>query len=206
MLSWGLMESLIDGFIEELLHLDDSPNEIGDVIVGNMEIRGKISTLKGLSAIRQKSYRHFAPDWLDTMIKILDYIDGDLRPSRNLVVHAEWFTLGRKSPTLVTKKTKILRPQAFIRILETRQSKLMRLTQVRAISHRILEAQFDLFHLFCYAMRPYPPDVGEDGKPMPILTLRRYLRAVGHTLRVVKIAPEKKRTKPHRPKKPPPKS
>lgn len=198
-MSWGLIEGVLDEFVQELMHLDDL--QFADVIVGNMDLRSKITALKGLASLRIALHRHLDPDWLEAMIKLLDHIDNELRPKRNLVAHGEWFDWGKKSNQLLTKKTKILRPQAFMRTLETRQNNRMRLPRIRAISNKILDAWFDLLHLLWYSTRPYPRQFDEDGKEYPILTLRRYLREVGHTLRAVSISPKKSRTNARRPKK-----
>ena len=199
-MQWAALEDLIDSFIAELLHLEEE-DPLSDVIAGNIEFRSKISALKGLAAVRAERHAHLAPDWLSAMISILDHVDNDLRPARNLIVHAHWFKSRGVSPRLVTKKTKIIRPQAFLRKLETRQVKVMRLTQIRALSHKTMDVWFDMLHMFWYSMRPYPSGFFEDGSPMPTLTLQRYLREVGHTLRAVRIAPEKKRTSARHPTK-----
>lgn len=204
-MQWGMIEDILDDFIQELSSIDD--DQLGDVIAGNMDIRSKLSCIKGLASIRSSAQSHIDSVWLDAMVQVLDFIDNELRPKRNLIVHAHWFMPTKTRASAITKKTKLLRPQAFQRVLETRQSTPLKITEMRKLCHTMLDVWFDLLHLFWYSMRPFPPDVDEHGKKVPLLTLRRYLQAVGYTLRAARIAPEPKRQiarQPSQPKKPSP--
>lgn len=192
-MNWATVDSGLDDLLVELACLDDE--QTAQVFCGNLEFRSKIQTIKGLAFLHHAQHPHIADDWLSTTHKLLDYLDNELRPQRNLIAHAHWYApYDRKSPALVTKKTKLLKPQAFQLNLETMQTKSFTHAQLRGLSERILDFWFDLMHVCWYGQRPFPPRLDENGLELPQLSFQLYLREVGHRIRAVDAFPRAKRT------------
>jgi hypothetical protein len=183
-MEWAAIDDQLDQFIAELGHIDDKA--IADILCGNIELRGKIQITKGLSFVRKRS-----DDWLSAIVKVLDHIDNELRPKRNLFAHAHWFHFKRRSgaPTLITKRTKLTKPQSFKLLeLETRQMHDYNLSDLRKFRSQLTYAWVDLMFLFWYAMREdnYPADNSEE-QP---LSFQQYLQAVGYKIRSIRATPK----------------
>jgi hypothetical protein len=183
-MDWAMIDHQLDQFIVELGRVDDG--QVADIICGNVEFRSKIQIVKGLSFVRRPS-----EEWLSTIIRILDHIDNDLRPKRNLFAHAHWFSLNRRSKTqtLVTKKTKLVKPQSFkMTELETRQSHAYKISDLRKFRTHLLHVFVDLMFLFWYAMRE--EEISPDNQAEPPLSLQQYLRGVGYKIRSIRATPK----------------
>ncbi len=195
-LSWAKLEWVLDILLVVLVGLHEGKSE--EVICGNLELRAKIATIRGLAFIRHEDNHWLSIDWLNSTIELIDYIDHKLRDQRNLFIHAQWQRWSRKSVIAHTKKTKIMKPQSFKRILETDQFRPFQLRQLRRFSENVFDTVVDIYYISVYAMRCEANCYEE--RPPPKLSFQQYLRAEGHTLRAVRIPPKRKRRDALRPK------
>jgi hypothetical protein len=143
-MAWGRLEHHLDEWIAEIAMLDGQ--QVSEAITGNLDIRGKIQVIKALAFIYSPS-----PDWRDIVISTLDKIDNDLRVRRNTYIHAGWYTPKGKL-RIVTKKTKLLRPQSFQLLLETTQKLPVRVYELRRLNADLMYLIADLHFMLWYFM------------------------------------------------------
>ncbi|MDP3411226.1 hypothetical protein [Bosea sp. (in: a-proteobacteria)] len=167
-MDWSVLERVVGDLIAQLTPLPDG--DIKNVIVGNADIRDRLQMAKGLAFIRS-----FDDDWLDDVLFLLDFVDNDLRPKRNQAIHSEWFRGSRLRRRSL--KTKITKPQAFMRELETEKTENVKLSELRKLNSIIKDTTFAFFPLVFYMM-------GEDEDlidPLssPTISYKQYLRWAG---------------------------
>jgi hypothetical protein len=126
-INWGVIESMVDDFIKELARLDEK--DVSNAILGNADLRGKISMAKALAFVRRPT-----DDWFDAATKTLDRIDNDIRVRRNQFVHARWMQPKRRS-------------------LIRRSRKTTKLREVRRLAKDMQDAVMDPFMLFVFIIR-----------------------------------------------------
>jgi hypothetical protein len=136
-IEWGRLEQSLSQFIELL-----APLEKGNValsITAPIDIRDKIQIIKALAYLR-KPY----DEWYDKMAIMLDYIDNNLRPRRNRVIHDGWF---RPQGRLIRRmhQIKFERPQAFQLVLRTETDIPVKLSEVRALAIELSDLFFIIF-------------------------------------------------------------
>jgi hypothetical protein len=185
-MNWAMIDDVLDAFIAELVHIGER-DPIADILTGNIEFRSKIQIIKGLAFIRCNS-----EEWQSIVVRLLDHIDNELRPKRNLFAHAHWFHMKKKSntATIVTKKTKLIKPQAFKLDLETRQTQDFKLSDLRKFRTHLNYVFIDLLLCYFYIMRE-DDSVGQIEEHT--LSFRQYLRAVGYKIRSICVTPKQKR-------------
>jgi len=166
---WATLESAIGDLNSHLMGLEGRSAN-ADILNGNMDIRAKIGTAKGLAFLY-----HFDKDWLHTTLTLLDHVDNYLRPRRNEITHSQWF-LPRGRILRVTQKTKIVRPQSFSLALETKQETPVRLTDLRQLRHDIQETWTAFLPVIFYTM---DGDRLLDPSSSPTISWQRYLRVAG---------------------------
>lgn len=128
-MEWGRLEHSLTEFIDLL-----TPLEAGDVsrsITVGMDVRAKVQTIRALSYLRKPSDK-----WFENMTLYLDYIDNDLRPRRNRIIHDTWYVpSGRLSRT--TRQIKFQRPQAFQLVLKTETIVPVKLAELRKMKKEL---------------------------------------------------------------------
>src|SRR5437868_5536297 len=82
-IGWGQLEESINGLFAILVPLQN--DEAGQAIVGNVDLRSKMKMISALAFIRKPNI-----EWFEVVTDALDYIDNDLRPRRNRVIHDVW--------------------------------------------------------------------------------------------------------------------
>lgn len=167
---WAEIDSLVGEFMTHLMGLDANLPE-AHILDGNMDIRDKIQATKGLAFLR-----HFDRQWLADTIAILDHIDNYLRPRRNSVIHSRWIAPKGRSLLTRTRKTKLIRPQAFQLDLETEQNVPVKLAELRRLRLDLQETMTGLLPVYWYMC---DGDSLLDPATSPTLSWRRYLRLVG---------------------------
>lgn len=186
-MDWSLIERAIGDLIAVLTPLPDG--DIKNVVVGNADIRDRLQMAKGLAFIRS-----FDETWLDDILFLLDFVDNDLRPKRNHAIHAQWMTPGRRIIRKSTK-TKIIKPQAFVRKLETEQIESVKISDLKKLNEDIKQTVLSFFPLVWYM-------IDSDGKLIEpassqTISYKQYLRwlGFGNPLKRVRAA----RKRPPRP-------
>jgi hypothetical protein len=142
---WAWLEQALDELIIELSHLE--PGDIGRSVTANADIRSKISMIKALAFLRKPSGA-----WFSYTQEMLDLIDNNLRPRRNLFVHSSWHT-PKGVLTRISRKTRLRRPQAFQLTLTTEEKTPIKLTDIRRIKVDIVVALRFLVFLLSSIMR-----------------------------------------------------
>jgi hypothetical protein len=159
---WGRLENDLNEFIECLTPLDEG--DVSRSITAGMDIRTKVQTIKALSYLRKPS-----KEWFENMMLYLDYIDNNLRPRRNRIIHDGWYT---PSGRLVrdTRHIKFERPQSFQLLLKTQTIVPIKLFEVRQLA-----AELDDLIIISFAF--WYDYVGRN-KPraLPNRLFRRFLR------------------------------
>ena len=169
-IAWGRLEAALEELLQELARLDE--RHVAESITGNLDIRSKIQALKGLAFVRGVDM-----GWRTAAISLLDHVDNTLRVKRNDVIHAKWFT-PKGTLVRITKKTKLLRPQAFQLTLETEQYTSTKVSYLRELHEHILSADYDFMFIIWYIVREKP--TGTLLERPPKLSFQRYLRQVGY--------------------------
>jgi hypothetical protein len=145
-----------------------------------VDFRGKIQIAKGLAVLRSP-----ANVWLILLLKLLNIIDNDLRPKRNDYVHAQW-AFPKSQLVKITRKTKVLKPQAFEIILETEQKISVRFADMKKF-RRDLQRVYTGLILFMVTI------VKEEERPLP------YKSILPHIRRAIRdILPKDARSTPRR--------
>jgi len=192
-IEWARIEGAIDELIVLLGPLEEGP--AGHVFTGNIDIRNKIQMLKGLAFLRQHDR-----DWFGDVLFLLEYIDNDLRPKRNGLIHAEWFIPSGKLLRR-TRKTKILRPQAHQLVLETEQNVSVKLRELRALLIDLQQVWLALLPALWYM-------IGEDDQlrpnASPSISYKQYLRwgGFGNPARQIRQKQQRRRKAAHKSKRP----
>jgi hypothetical protein len=139
-IQWGRLEVILSEFIELLTPLEEG--DISNSITANMDIRTKIQTIKALAYIRKPS-----EEWFQKMVILLDYIDNNLRPRRNRVIHDAFF---RPKGKIVRRmhQIKFEKPQAFQLALRTISIIPVKLSDVRQLAIELDDLFFISFAFF----------------------------------------------------------
>ncbi|MEH2565536.1 hypothetical protein [Bradyrhizobium sp. AZCC 2289] len=118
---WAWLENMIDFLIAHLAGIKDE--EAWHAITGNLDLRQKTQILRALFFLRKGKNE----DWYDYAVEMLNFIDNDLRPRRNHLVHASLYGSGWDLKH-EKKIIKITKPQAFqkaeLKTLDVRPAKI----------------------------------------------------------------------------------
>lgn len=165
-MEWARLEGSLNEFLRVLTPLEE--DTLAQIYYGNTDLRGKIQI-----ALAIGFHRKVDVDWFSDFQYLLNYVDNNLRPRRNAVIHAEWFVPKRKLVRR-THKTKFLRPQAFQTTLETQQNIPVNIKELRILKEdmRICWLATLPLTFFLY---------GDEGNLRPLtspdISYRQYLRA-----------------------------
>jgi hypothetical protein len=161
-INWSSIEAQLDEFIGLLAGIESDVDAAA--ISVNMDLRGKIQAIKALAYVKSPF-----KEWLNKVVLLLDYIDNDLRPRRNRVVHDHWVTPGGRL-TRVERKTKVIHPQAFQNQLLTETATRVSLKELRQLEREMQDLFFIMFAFwYDYA---YP----EIQRSLPIRDWKQFVR------------------------------
>mgnify|MGYP006919674258 CR=1 FL=1 len=150
---WSLLEEAMDLMLASLIPLP--ADDVFRCISVNADIRAKIQMAKGMCLAH-------GLEWSNDLITVLDYIDNDLRVTRNRYVHDSWGA----DPAIGTTQR-----QAMIKIAKPQSRKPRRLTLAQVHS-RPLEGLWMLVERLIEARRWLATSArqhsqGETPQPVP---------------------------------------
>jgi hypothetical protein len=145
---WAWLEHTIDEAIYTIIAFDTLKigekriKEIENAFAASGDIRSKIKTLRAVAFICKWDDR-----WFKKMDKLLNRIDNELRPRRNMYVHHHW-TAPKGRLEIFSKQAKFKRPQSFKLELITSERKPIKMGEVRRLYSAILSSQIKLIGLY----------------------------------------------------------
>lgn len=166
-MEWASLELMLEEFAAILSLVKEK--KIEEIVFGNSDIKSKILVVKGLVVAR-----NLDKEWTAACIKYLDYLDNNLRPQRNNIVHSHWI-IPNKKLTRTMRKTKLKRPQAYQLRLETVEETNMTPKQISKFADVLRNAWSEQFFLLCYAIDWDDPEIETPRE----LSYSRYLHLVG---------------------------
>lgn len=186
-MAWSMIEDLVEAFVAALLYYEER-SEIVRCITANADIRNKLQMVKSMSFLRKKDDL-----WFDMLVKHLDTIDNDLRPRRNVFIHAHWYKPGRKI-IRQNRRTKLKRPQSFKHELTTHEETPVKASDVRKLHKDMMTTWSNM--LLCLWFIPSASDPSDP--PSPEVTFQKYLREAGRVLRLKRTPQMRKRPRQSR--------
>ncbi len=145
---WAWLEDGIGEMILDLAPLDrmkiteKEMKQLRDVILVDADIRSKIKILRAVAFIRKVD-----DAWFGKVDKVLNKIDNEHRPSRNRVVHGQWYS-PKRGVERRSRHARLRRPQSFAKVeLSTQERVPVKVREVWDLSKSLIRVQAKLAQL-----------------------------------------------------------
>lgn len=171
--NWSAIDSTLGFILGKYMKVDE---HIG-VATGILDMNRKCELVKALSFIADDKQRH------KRLVKVLNFLDGELRPIRNRYVHDNYsFFTGENIRKIF--KAKIVKPQAFQMALITQEQVNVSADEIESFNNDLNAcAMFLTYHLLGTIIKPEKAEpkameaftaVGEDSYSKILSVMKRY--------------------------------
>lgn len=149
-MAWIELEVALNHLMHELCGGNNTPLAL---VSGLLDIRDKTQIVKILAYHRyHKSMLHsISMDLFERLERLLNRIDNDLRPARNMIIHYKWVQKGFLNVTL-----KIMRPQSRQRGLQHNSIIPMTILDVWNVANKITLAEIGITDISNKIMPAWP--------------------------------------------------
>lgn len=151
---WSELEFEIAVFLAALLDLNETVRR--SLILGALDFRAKLTMLLPIG-FKRKPTEH----WYESLEKLVNHIDHDLRPERNRIIHDYWTQVPTADspegvPHRITLIGRVIRPQARLQELKLGEVKPFTAKDVGVLYVSIIQAQTRMIAL---RHRLFPPSL-----------------------------------------------